>query len=80
MMSFLDLCLYAGNEAIPEVYGEDIETKKDPNAVPFDLGWLLPSRFVDAFIPTAGKLDTLILAGNMQQALLYGVDYVDNQD
>ena len=80
MMSFLDLCFYAGNEAIPEVYGEDIETKKDPNAVPFDLGWILSSRQVDAFINAAGKLDTLILAGNMQQALLYGPCFIDNQE
>lgn len=71
-MSFLDLCFYAGNEAIPEVYGEDIFTKPDAGYKPGDLGWTMPSRFVDAFIDAFGKLDSTMLGGNAKEALLYG--------
>lgn len=74
-MSFLDLCFFAGNEAIPEVYGEDVVTRPAAGAKAQDLGWTLPSRFVDALIDALGKLDHTMLGGNMQQALLYGPVY-----
>jgi hypothetical protein len=71
-MSFLDLCFYAGNEAIPEYYGEDITTPLPENGKPIDLGWVLSSRFIDTVIDALGKLDAKVLGGNMQNALLTG--------
>lgn len=71
-MSFLDLCWYAGNEQIPEVYGDDIITKPVGGFSAADLGWTLPSRFVDSLIDALGKIDDSLLGGNMSQALLYG--------
>lgn len=76
-MSFLDLCFFAGNEAIPEVYGEDIVTKPREGAVASDLGWILPSRFVDALIPALGKLDDSMLSGMINQTLLYGPNFIN---
>lgn len=75
-MSFLDLCFYAGNEAIPETYGDDIVTKPREGYKPKDLGWILRSRFIDAIIPSIGKVDDFMLAGNASQALLYGPFYI----
>lgn len=71
-MSFLDLCFYGGNEKIPDAYGEDIPTKPFIGSIPKDLGWALPSRFLDPLIPALGKIDDSMLGGNMQHALLYG--------
>ncbi len=71
-VSFLDLCFFAGNEEIPEIYGDDIITRPRVSASPMDLGWTLPSRFVDPLIDALGKLDNAMLGGNIEHALIYG--------
>lgn len=71
-MSFLDMCFYAGNEAVPEVYGEDVITKPRKGVPASDLGWRLPVRFMDPLIDALGKIDGSMLAGNIKEALIYG--------
>lgn len=73
-MSFMDLCFYAGNEALPEGFSPDTFTKMNKKVSPADLGWYLPSRFIDSLIDALGKLNDAVLAGQMQEALLYTVD------
>jgi hypothetical protein len=72
-MTFMDLCFYSGNEAIPVDFKVDTNTKLNPEASPADLGWHLPSRYVDSVIDALGKLNDSVLAGNMEEAILYGV-------
>lgn len=71
-MSFLDMCFFAGNEAIPEVYGDDVATKGRVGVPATDLGWHLPVRFMDPLIDALGKIDGSMLAGNIKEALIYG--------
>jgi hypothetical protein len=70
-MTFTDLCFYAGNEAIPENYDADTFTKLKANYKMTDLGWVLPSRYVDYLIDALGKLNDCALGGNMKEAILY---------
>jgi len=71
--TFQDLCFYAGNESVPEGYQVDTITKQREGTLLADLGWILPSRFVDAVIDALGKVNDSMLAGNMDNAILYGV-------
>lgn len=72
-MPFLDFCFYAGNEAIPETFGEDVLTKFRDDAIKGDLGWTMPVRFADPVIDALGKLNDTVLGGMMQEAILYGM-------
>jgi hypothetical protein len=73
-MSFVDMCFYSGNEAIPENFEPDTFTKPGDGSKPTDLGWHLPSRFVDSFIDAMGKLNDAVLAGQMQESIIYTID------
>lgn len=70
-MSFMDLCFYAGNEAVPEGFLPDTFTQLSKDAVATDLGWYLPSRYVDCTIDALGKLNDTVLGGQMEHAILY---------
>jgi hypothetical protein len=71
--TFLDLCFYAGNEAISEDFEVDTFTKQRPDTKTVDLGWILPSRFVDTVIDALGKMNDAVLSGMLEEAILYGV-------
>jgi hypothetical protein len=72
-MTFMDLCFYAGNEAIPEGHQVDTETAQRPGTRLADLGWILPSRFVDTIIDALGKMNDAVLSGMLEEGILYGV-------
>jgi hypothetical protein len=72
-MTFQDLCFYSGNEAIPEGYQVDTFTKQRDGTKLTDLGWLLPSRFVDALVDALGRLNDTMLGGTIGEAILYGI-------
>lgn len=72
--TFTDMCFYAGNEAIPENFVVDTFTKSAVNHKPTDLGWILPSRFVDSVIDALGKLNDAVLGSQMSEAILYTID------
>lgn len=72
VMSYMDLCYYAGNEAVPETYGDDVITKVRADYKPTDLGWIVPGRFTDALVDALHDLDNTMLGGNAEHALLYG--------
>ncbi len=69
--SFVDLCWYAGNEAVTRDYVPDVFTKLRNDAQCTDLGWYLPSRVTDTFIDAVGKIDDTMLAGMIENALIY---------
>lgn len=70
-MTFLDLCFYAGNEAVPENFTPDTFTIPSANYKATDLGWYYPSRFIDSVIDALGKLNDIALAAQMKEAILY---------
>jgi hypothetical protein len=72
-MTFQDLCFYVGNEAIPETFGQDVFTQMRPDATKADLGWLMPVRLADPLIDSLGKMNDAVLAGMLQESILYGV-------
>lgn len=71
--SFIDLCYFQGNEAVDPKYIPGVNTEIAPNASKEDLGWYLPSRFVDSMIDAMGKLNDVFLSGLLDEAILYGV-------
>lgn len=71
--SFVDLCYFQGNEAVDPNYIPPVSTKIAPNAVKKDLGWYLPSRFVDTIIDALGKVNEVFLSGFLEEAILYGI-------
>lgn len=72
-MSFLDLCFFSGNEAIPDTgYGADVFTTPREGYTARDLGWTMPARFIDTFIDAFDRMSQAILGGTAQEALLYG--------
>ncbi len=73
-MTFMDLCFYAGNEALPEGHKVDTFTQLYPGSKLTDLGWIYPSRFVDTLIDMLGKLNDVALAGQLQESILYSTD------
>lgn len=72
LMSFVDFCWYAGNEPVNADLIPDVFTVKMPNYKSGDLGWYLPSRFVDSVISSLGKLNDVFLSGTLEDAILYG--------
>ncbi len=72
-MSFTDLCFYAGNEEIPDCYGEDVLAKIRLDTQKYDLGWVMPVRFADNLIDGLGKLNELVLSGMLKESMLYGI-------
>lgn len=71
--SFVDLCYFQGNEAVDPNYLPPVMTPVAPNALKEDLGWYLPSRFVDTIIDALGKVNEIFLSGLLDEAILYGV-------
>ncbi len=71
--TFLDLCFYAGNEALPEGREVDTYTKQRADTKLRDLGWVLPSRYVDTVIDALGKMNDAVLSGMLRESILYGV-------
>lgn len=71
-MSFIDLCWYSGNERIDKDLIPLTLTTKLPDYKLGDLGWALPSRFIDSFIDCAGRLNDSFLSGTLEDAILYG--------
>lgn len=72
-MTFMDLCFYAGNESIPDSFGEDVLSKLNPAAVKADLGWIMPVRFADLLILALGKLNDSVLSGMLKESVIYGI-------
>lgn len=70
--SFSELCLPLGNNAIDSSLAPSVQTIKKDNAKHVDLGWLLPSRFVDTVAEALGMLNNTILSGTLVEALVYG--------
>lgn len=70
--SYVDICWLTGAE--PSATAPDIMTKVTPGSTNADLGWYLPSRFLDASIDAFGKLNDVFLMGAMEEALIYGHD------
>lgn len=71
-MTFMDLCFYAGNEAIPAERPVDTFTEQRAQTQLCDLGWVLPSRYVDTTIDALGKMNDAVLGGMLEEAILYG--------
>lgn len=70
--SFVDLCWYTGIEAVNKDLIPSVVTKKQANTESADLGWYLPSRFVDSVINALGKINETFLSGTLEDAILYG--------
>lgn len=77
--SFIDLCWYSGNEAVDATMTPTCGTEKNPKSVTSDLGWYLPSRFVDTMIDALGRISTVFLDGAIEEAILYGVLYKEGK-
>jgi len=72
-LSFMDLCWLSGNTEVDINATPSVFTKpRTTGAVQNDLGWHLPSRFVDPLIDGLGKLNDYILSGTLEDAILYG--------
>jgi hypothetical protein len=71
--SFLDFCYYSGNEDIDPTRNPDVFTQVRDACLVTDLGWHLPSRFVDPLIDSLGKLNDFMLGGTLEDSMLYGV-------
>lgn len=71
-MTFIDFCWYSGNEMINDDIIPDVFTELMPGYTKADLGWYLPSRFVDSILNSMGKLNDVFLSGTLEDAILYG--------
>lgn len=70
--SFIDLCWYTGVEAVDPNLIPTVVTKVKDSTYRCDLGWFLPSRFVDSAINALGKLNEVFLSGTLEDAIVYG--------
>lgn len=73
--SYIDLCWKLGNNKIDESIIPPVVTEPKEGAQHIDLGWVLPSRFVDSITNALGVLNTTILSNTMIEALVYGPFY-----
>lgn len=71
--TFVDLCYFQGNEAVDPDYVPPVSTPIPPGAEKKDLGWYLPSRFVDSMIDALGKVNEVFLSGLLEEAVLTGI-------
>jgi hypothetical protein len=72
-LSFVDLCWLAGNMEVELDLAPSVFTKvRDGDVRQADLGWHLPSRFVDPLIDGLGRLNDYVLSGTLEDAILYG--------
>lgn len=69
---FMNLCYWSGNQEMVEDFKYDLFTKPDPSVPPGDLGWQLPSRFVDSMIDALGKINDFMLSGTLEDGIIYG--------
>ena len=67
--SFLDLC-FGGAQEI-QAQAPDTTTPLRPGAVYADLGWFMPSRYVDTLIDAMGKLNDTMFDGELKECLIY---------
>lgn len=68
--SFVDLCWNTGVEEVL-IAPPDVGLPLAAGAVYQDLGWYLPSRFLDQLIDSLGKLNDCFFEGRLQDAILY---------
>jgi hypothetical protein len=69
--TFPDLCWQHAEGTTPQTMNE-ISTKMRDGAIPGDLTWVLPSKFVDDFVEMMHTLNQGILSGLMQDSFIYG--------
>lgn len=70
--TYLDLCWKLGNNKIDDSVIPSVITEPKEGAKHVDLGWVLPSRFVDSVTNALGVLNTTILSNTIVDALVYG--------
>lgn len=70
-MTYLDLCWNVGVEEKPDV-PPALEIPLASGAIYADLGWYLPSRFVDQLVDSLGKMNDTFMDGALENAVLYG--------
>lgn len=73
--SYLDLCWKMGNNKIDDSVIPSVTTTPLEGAKHIDLGWVLPSRFVDSVTVALGVLNTTILSNTIVDAIVYGPYY-----
>ncbi len=78
--TYLDLCWKLGNNKIDETVIPSVFTAPKEGAKHIDLGWVLPSRFVDSVTVALGHLNTTILSDTIVDALVYGPYYTVKQE
>jgi hypothetical protein len=78
--SYLDLCWKLGNNKIDDTIIPSVLTEPVPNAHHVDMGWILPSRYVDSVTAALGMLNNTILSNTMIEALVYGPFYTKKKD
>lgn len=69
--TFPDLCWIHAEGTTPQTLHE-VATKLRDGAIIGDLTWVLPSKFVDDFVEMMHTLNQSIIAGLMQDAIIYG--------
>lgn len=69
--SFVDLLWFQGNETVDKTHKPTIETEISGDYG--DLGWHLPSRFVDRLVDALGKANDVFLSGMLEDACLLGI-------
>lgn len=77
--SYLDMCWKLGTNKIDDSVIPSVHTNPKEGAKHVDLGWVLPSRYVDSITNALGVLNNVILSGTMIDALIYG-PYVSTKE
>lgn len=70
--SYVDLCWNLGNSAVQSDLLPSVVTEIKEGATYVDMGWVLPSRYVDSMTNALGVLNNTIMSGTLVDALLYG--------
>lgn len=73
--TYLDLCWRLGNNKIDDSVAPSVNTEPKPGATHVDMGWILPSRYVDSITNALGVLNNTILSNTIVDALIYGPSY-----
>lgn len=67
--SFLDLCFGSAQEL--QTLDTDTVTPVRPDVAYGDIGWVIPSRFLDTLIDACGKLNDTLFDGALRESMLY---------
>lgn len=77
--TFPDFCWIHAEGTTPQTLNE-VETKLRDGALLSDLTWILPSKMADDFVEMMHTLNQSIIAGLMQDCIMYGLYFYNKKD